>query len=134
MVCVVRTINVFGQNIRFLNANGEEETVKEFVHGLDMEYEERKMPTKEMTLCRVKLVWRGEEILNWKNEKILPVRGWTGHVAVSGDPREIHLSEFRQKAAQLALEDVVGPPEYQEKVGAKVVSVKVLGLVRVEEE
>jgi hypothetical protein len=92
------------------------------------------MPTKEMTLCRVKLQWRGEKVLNWKGENIFPVRTWKGFVAILGDPGKVHPFDQRQRVAQLALEDVVGSPEYQEKVGAKVISVEILGLVRVEEE
>lgn len=92
------------------------------------------MLTKEMTLCKVKLVWKREEVKNGQGKTIFgPTAEYEGFYAVESVLDERPFTKQRWRAAQLALEDVVGPPEYQEKVGAKVVSVKVLGLVRVEE-
>ena len=87
---------------------------------------------KHMILCRVKIKYETDPITNLKGEEILPGKrtheGWTA-ITKTGSH-----TEDRRLAANMVLEAVVGPPEYQKTVKAEVVYINFLGLVGVEGE
>lgn len=88
--------------------------------------------SKEMVLCRVKIKWEREPVLTLTGKEVISRDASNESFVAVRDSRGCNASEFRHRAADIALEARVGPKEYQETVGAEVVSVDILGLVRVE--